>query len=573
MANKPLNTFLRAVLICLGLMGRLNYAPLPPAAAATTARYVDAAAPSGGNGLSWATAWRTIGAATAAQLPAGTTVYIRPGVYAETIALRGSGAQVIPPQTGVSVQGPTVTFPIGTDLSTVDLDAHPDEYYLYLARSLQGNHGVFKIVGVNVAARTVTVEGQSFHPEAGVAGDATRLSAAIGRPVIYRNADPTAGRVILDASSISGACTVLYIGGYIDPYHATPANFNLLEGLDVTGSPQCGGVHIQNSSFNVIRNSRIYEHQGVGALIAGSDVAAQYNYLIHNQIWNTPAEGVYIGAGGYGAAYNNTHYNHILDNEIFVQGTATNARLENAVDIKAYNRGNVVVGNVMRDFDLLSPGNGAIDIRPAAHHTLVYGNIFRNIGRGSSSGTYYVVNLYPETTGVLIYNNLIYRTAPRQDGVFAINLHANQTSAVLVAHNTIYQLAGGLLLQYSTPDGNGSDNGITVANNLWANIGGPLLEEWTWNGAAEGTFTVHHNIFPAPPTRYAPPPAFIGAATFIHAPGGDLRLATGSLGINQGTLLTPHIARDLALIRRDAAPDIGAFEYVQRVFLPLLRRQ
>ncbi len=543
-----------------------------PASQTSSARYVDAAAAAGGDGLSWATAWRTIQSAADAQLPAGSIVYIRPGIYHETVAITGSGAQVIPMQTGVSVNAEVVTFPSETDLSLVDLNAHPGEYYLYLARSLQGNHGVFKIVAVNAAEHSVRVEGAQFSAESGIKGDLTRLSAAIGRPVIYRNAHPELGRVTLHAGSLSNACTVLYIGGYLDPYHANAANFNLLDGIDVSGSPQCGGIHIQNSSFNVIRNSRIYDHQGVGVLIAGSNVAARYNYLISNQIWNTPNEGVYVGAGGHGEQYNQAHHNHIVDNEIFVQGNASNARLENAVDIKEYNQGNVIAGNLIRDIDLITDGNGAVDIRPQANHTLVYGNTLRNIGRGAASGTFYVVNLYPQTSGVLIYNNLIYRTTPRRDGVFAINLHANQTTAILVAHNTIDQMDAGLLLQYSTPGGDGSDNGVTVANNLLARIGETLIEEWTWDAASEGTFDVHHNVFPSQPENYPAPSAFIGAAIFVDATAGDYRLAAQSLGVDQGVPLQPSIQRDFLLKPRDELPDIGAFESVQQLFLPLLLR-
>lgn len=546
--------------------------PLSAAPTAVT-RYVDAAAPPGGDGLSWNTAWRTIDAAAQADLPPGAEVLIRPGVYEETVGVAGSGAQVVPLHTGVSVGGDRVTFPPAADLSGIDLAAHPGEYYLYLARSLQGNHGVFPITAVDAAARSVSVAAD-FSPESGVAADPRYLSAAVGRPVIYRNADPAAGRVLLAANGVEGACTVLYIGGYIDPYHAAPADFNLFDGLDLAGSPACGGVHLQNSSFNVFRNGRVYDHQGTGILLDGSDTAAQYNYILDNQIWNTPYEAVYLGAGGRGPEFNQTHYNHVSGNEIFVQGGAANARLENAVDVKTGNRGNVVAGNHIHSFDLVNAGNGAIDVRDGADDTLVYGNVLQDIGRSAETGTFYLLNLYPDVAGVLVYNNLIYRETAVADGVYALNVHANDTAGVLVAHNTVYQMSGGLLLQYSTAGGDGADNGVTVANNLFAAIGDSLLEEWTWDGAAAGTFHLHHNIFPAAPDPYPPPPAFIGAPDFVDAAGGDFRLAAGSLGVDQGATLTPPLTRDLALAPRDAAPDIGAFEFQPRrtLYLPYLTR-
>lgn len=144
-----------------------------------------------------------------------------------------------------------------------------------------------------------------------------------------------------------------------------------------------------------------------------------------------------------------------------------------------------------------------------------------------------------------------------------------------MAHNTIYQMSRGLLLQYSTPGGNGADNGTTIANNLFASIGGTLLEEWSWNGAAEGTFDLHHNIFSSAPPIYPTPGAFIGAPTFVQPGAGDFRLAEGSLGIDLGATLTPPILRDLALAPRDAWPDVGAFEFAPpgwALFLPYLAK-
>lgn len=565
---------LAALVICATLSQALVGAVDGP-----PARYVDAAVAHSGDGLSWATAWKTISEAAGADLPPGTVVHIRPGTYYEDVAISSSGEEVIALKTGVSVSGDQVTFPPGTDLSSIDLTTHPGEYYVYVARSLLGNHGVFPITAVDEGARAVTVSAAAFRSESGVPSDPARLSAAVGRPVIYRNAggDPLTERVVLDASQDDDICTVLYIGGYIDPYHATAADFNILDGLDVTGAQEegCGGIHLQNSSFNVIQNGRIYDHQGVGILLAGSTIPARYNYVLNNQVWNTPYEAVYIGAGDDGPEYNHTYYNHIIGNELFVQGAAANARLENAVDIKEYNEGNVVADNLIRDFDLVSQGNGALDIRDGAHQTLVYGNTFRDIGCVASGDTYYVINVYPEVSHVWLYNNLVYRTAPESDNVYALNVHADQTEDVLLAHNTVYGMDAGLLIQYSTPGGDGSGNGVTIANNLFSQITGTLLEEWMWDGAVEGTFDLHHNVFPRDPGSYSVPPAFIGEASFLDPSDGHFQPLSGSLGVDQGVALSPTIPLDLDYFSRDVVPDVGAFEYrtpTAFIYLPFILR-
>ncbi len=545
--------------------------PTPPA------RYVDASVAQSGDGLSWDTAWKKISEAAKADLLPGTVVHIRPGKYYEDVAISGSGEEVVALQTGVSVEGARVIFPPGVDLSAVDLTAHPGEYYVYIARSLLGNHGVFPVTGVDVPTRAITVSGVTLRAEQGVVDDPAWLSAAIGRPVVYRNAggDPRIERVILDASQDGQICTVLYFGGYINPYHATPANFNIVDGIDVKGSQDCGGIHLQNSSFNVIRNAHIYDHQGVGILLAGSDVPAQYNYVINNQIWNTPYEGIYIGAGGQGEQYNRTYYNHLIGNEVFVLGKADNAQLENAIDIKEYNVGNVVANNIIRDFDLLIKGNGALDIRKGAHHTLVYGNIFRNIGRVEEGETHYVLNIYPNVKHVWVYNNLIYRTTPDADGVFALNVHANHTVDVCLVHNTVYGMDAGILLQYSTSGGDGSDNGVTVANTLFSEIEGTLLEEWTWRRAAERTFDVHHNVFPRAPDYYVVPTSFIGSAIFVDVTKRDFRLVNRSLGVDLGTVISPYVELDFDYLPRDILPDVGAFECqapLSSIYMPLILR-
>jgi hypothetical protein len=538
---------------------------LPAAEAATSfTYYVDASVSSSGNGLSWGTAFKTLSEATNASLQPGTTVLIKPGIYRERIQLRQSGAAVVPLTTGVKVSDRTkITFPPGTDLSDIDLASFPGQYYAYVYRSWASNNGVYPVVEVNTASRSVIVAGTFFVDEEGVAGNTSYLSASIGRPIVFKKAstNPQNERVILDASQLS-ASTMLYIGDYIDPHRADPVNYNIVDGLDLTGSPSGGGVHIQSSSFNVIENSRIYDQEGVGILIAGHNASpAQYNLVINNTIYNTPFEGVYIGSGDGGEIYNHAHFNHVIDNEIFTQGSASNAVLENAIDVKEYNHGTVVEGNLIRDIALTSY-NGALDIRNEANDTLVYSNVFKNLTR-RSSGTHHIINVFHDTQDVLIFNNLIYNTALQDDAMYAIHVQADNTQDVLIVHNTIYRIDRGMLLEYDTPGGNGSDNGTLIANNIFNAIPSNLVVEWVENGASKSHFDLSHNLFPRDPGGdYAVAADFIGDPNFANAAAGDFHLSTGSgKAINRGMALSPAIVRDFDLLpRSDGLPDLGAFE-------------
>jgi hypothetical protein len=73
--------------------------------------------------------------------------------------------------------------------------------------------------------------------------------------------------VLLDASTKPAIYTMIYIGRYLDYDDADPDDWNIVDGIDATGSHQGGGVHIQDSSFNVVMNSRFYDLQGAGILI------------------------------------------------------------------------------------------------------------------------------------------------------------------------------------------------------------------------------------------------------------------------------------------------------------------
>jgi parallel beta-helix repeat protein len=523
--------------------------------------YVDGAVSSSGDGQSWATAKKTVSEAANLNLNPGEIVYIRPGTYPEDVAIESNGSQIVGITANVTVSASNkITFPSGTDLSSIDLNANPEEYYAYVYRSWKSNNGYFKITKVDDANDFVIVEGSDFIYEAGVSGNLNYLSAAIGRPVVYKkySNDPENERVMLDCSTVPSAYTILYIGDYIDPYDANPANFNIIDGLDVTNSE--GGIHLQSSGFNVLANGRSYAtNESPGLLIHGNLThPANYNLIINYEIFDIYGEGIYLGKGGGTQIQNHTHYNHIIGNEIYMSQQSD--VLENAIDLKEYNVGNVIESNIIHSFKLWTESNGALDIRNEANHALVYNNTFKNIlGTASSGDTEYILNVYPETENMVIFNNLIYRTSANQDYVYAANLEGENTSGNYFVHNTIYNIDLGILVQNY---GTGVD--FTIANNIINGVRDELIMEWTTTGSQEGHFTFQNNLFNADPSSsfYPVTSEFIGDPNFTDAANGDFNLTTSSTkALDKGTSLNfPNL--DFALTQRDATADLGAYEYL-----------
>ena len=208
----------------------------------------------------------------------------------------------------------------------------------------------------------------------------------------------------------------------------------------------------------------------------------------------------------------------------------------------------------------MSQANGAIEIRDRAHFTLVYNNILKDIvGTDKSGGTEYVLNVYPETQNVWVFNNLIYRTVANQDYVYAVNLEGHGTSGNLFAHNTIHNMDLGILLQNC---GAGVD--FTVANNIFDDIRGRLINEWTNTGSQEGKFALSSNLFDRDPDfeAYPTPSDFIGEPNFEDPGAENFRLtAQSDKAIDTGATLSIAPADFDRHLRNVSAPNTGAFEY------------
>jgi hypothetical protein len=527
---------------------------LPPTAtAAPTAipqppnYFVDSAVSASGDGLSAATAFKTIKEALQSPLEPGSVVAIAAGTYPETMYVNQSGAEVVPMTTNVKVAGADkIQFPAGVDLSGVDVANHPGQYFLYLAHSWSGNSGVYEITSVDSANGVVTVSGADFQPEAGAKDDLTLLSAGVGRPIQIRNADPAKGEVVVDVSADPNSCTVLYIGdGWIEPCAAdNPIAYVLVDGLTLTGSNTCGGVHIQSGSFITIANANINSMWGAaGILVNGNEKQpALYNYIIGNTIYDTTSEAIYIGAGDQGEACNYTQFTHVLNNDI---SHSEGAWLENAIEVKEFhNTGTVIAGNLIHDFPLNNFWNGAINLQWGADETLVYANTLRDVTPAYEEEPLYVMGIeaidtYP-TRNISVFNNLIYNTETPSATMYAMAVRGDNTENVNIYNNTVSNTTGGLYLHCDT--GDGSNNGVTIQDNIFnLAAGSPVITEADWS-TAFGSFTIQNNLFSSDPGgEYAVPAAWIGDPLFTP----EFSLQTGSPALNRALGGFPAQSSDL----------------------------
>jgi subtilisin-like proprotein convertase family protein len=525
--------------------------------------FVDAGKPVTGNGNSWATAFRTISEATLQNPAPGNIVFIKPGIYHERLNITSNGSEIIPMTTGVTVSNHNlVTFPAGTDLSVINLAEYPGEYYAYIIRSRNSNNGVFRIIGVNNLSGNITLQDAEFIAESGVAGDSSFLSAAVGKPVEYRrySQNTTGERVMVDANDDPAIHEILYIGDTIGDgiMDANPANFNIIDGIDLTGSANGGGIHLQSSSFNVISNSRIYDNNGTGIYINGNaDRGASYNLIMYNEIFNTQPAGITIGSAGSLPYNSHAYFNHFLGNEIHMTETGFPSGPEKAVSIMEYNKYNVVEGNLIKDLDMNIGGNGAISVGSQASHTLIYRNSIKDIVN-SSQGINAMIMISGENQDVEVINNLLFKSWLTDDDLYAFRIDGSGHSGSRVVHNTVYGLDRGLLLE---------DYGSTIDFKIQNNII-QTTEARIWSQGTAGRFTESFNLYSADPTPEAGMPYFgdtgrqIGDPVFSDLSSGDFELTVLSeKAICNAIPLDPPVITGYNLaLRYPEAPDIGAFE-------------
>lgn len=522
-----------------------------------------------GNG-SEAQPWRTIRKACARILQPGDQVLIAPGHYPnDEIEFTNSGSAAVGLTTGVRIEGPNrLRFPASADFSAID-PAHTNQYYLNVYRSWRSNNGSFLVTNALSAGtnRVIEVSGaEDWVPENGVPGDPAWLSACVARPIVFRNRSTNRAteRVIVDASG-SSIYTLWFVGEYLTDSDANSTDFNRYDGIDLTGM-QGGGVHLQDSSFNVFTDVRVYNGGASGFLMAGNtNDAAAYNMLIDCKVWNTPYEGIYLGAGGHPQDECHLYYAHVIDCEVMTTGSTAQARLENAIDLKEYGIGLTVEGCYLHDIQVETYYNGALFLQHHTRDTLIYNNRFENIGYRSQRPVAAIQMDLDGVRNAAVFNNLITRTNALADRTYAFAIVGyNNTTNVVVAHNTVIGMHRALFLGYYQ---SGAYD-LTLANNLFAcgDTAGNIVEI----DGDDGLRTVTHNLWNPAPTEWASEPGRLsGDPGLVDTSGGNFRPASGSPAIDSATNLYAWLFTDADGKTRpidgdhngSPIPDRGAFEY------------
>ena len=526
--------------------------------------YVDGAVGSSGDGLSWATALKKISEATNKPLEQGSRVYIKPGFYSDTMVVKKSGAEIVPLTFGVTVSDTNkITFPDSTSLACIDLVNYPGSYYAYVYRSWKGNNGVYKITGVNKTDWYVIVDEASFLSETGATADSSLLQASIGMPVVFEKyaSNPEAQRIILNPAGLGGRAA-LHIGKIISTgeFDVDPANYNIVDGIDVTGAANSYGVRIQNSRFNVYKNSRIYELDSIGFLISGNTAKpANHNFILNNSFYNTTAKAIKIGIQDQGSPNNQANLNHVKHNDIFSSGTTgTKINYVNAVEICRFTGYTVLENNTLRNFKMKNINRGAIHIRNNVRKVLVYSNYIKNIDR-VNTGTHAAFYLQNQGDSNNVFNNVIVDSAALNNDVFAfwVNVNGGYTGGK-IAYNTVHYVDNGFKLE------SGSTNvDFEIKNNIMS-LGPTSPINFSISGT--GLFNVSHNCYTSEPVGQYPgePGRLVGNPSFLQpdfflSPYG-FSLIPESICLGSGDPLST-ITSDFREMGRDTiSPSRGAFE-------------
>ncbi len=534
----------------------------------TTTYYVDAAVSPSGNGLSWATALSKISEATNKPLLPGDNVLIKPGIYSDTVVIKSNGTEITPLSFDVSVSDTNkITFPSSASLNCVDIADYPGKFYAYLSRSWKGNNGVYKIIQVNKASKYVIVEGAEFVAETGASGDSSQLQAAIGFPVTYGkySANPQAERIVLNSSGITGERAALHIGKPTSAgdFNVNAANYNIIDGIDITGADQVG-VRIQNSKFNVYKNSRVYELDSIGIMISGNTAKpANNNFVLNNLIYNTKQKAIKVGIQSENSANNRANLNHFKGNEIYSSGSGSNINFINAVDICQYTGYTVLENNTLRNFKLKNGNRGAIEIKNNVRRVLAYSNYIKTIDSlNTSTGTRSIFYLQTNGNESKIFNNVIVDSAVVANNIFAFWVKVNTGSYTggLIAYNTVHAVDNGFKLESGT-----SAVGVTLKDNIM-NLDPTTPEQFNITGSG-GLYTVAYNCYSTIPTVYGTEtgrlvanPVFLLPASYQSASGFSLQATSPCLGTgNPISGITTDLRKK---VRSATAPSRGAFENV-----------
>jgi hypothetical protein len=427
------------------------------------------------------------------------------------------------------------------------------------------------VLHIDTATRKVTVKGADFTAETGAVGDTSKLHAAIAHAVVYRKDTTDSNPVIVNATGISNARAVCYIGTPADATGETvtaPANYNIIDGLDLTGisstSTRGYGLRIQGSQANVFTGGKIYECDSVGILIHGTTTfPAKRNIISDNTIYNIKRKGLKLGKEGQALANNRVHHNQFLHNEVYSTGSGTNPGFYTMVESHQNTSYTIIEKNIFRNFSFILGGRGAIMIGTNSTNNVVTGNYLKDITDNLSLiNAYIYVRNY--ASGIKIFNNILLKSTAINDDIFAFRLNGANHNGSYVVYNTVFRLDKGIRFE---------DNSTVVPNfQVKNNIFNQIADFYFTHSGTGGLFSVGFNCYELFPTQsggsyYFPDltskvadPLFFNNA-FFGSPYG-FTVKAGSQCLAGGTPISGLTVDYRKRPRNVTNPTIGAFEEV-----------
>ena len=172
--------------------------------------------------------------------------------------------------------------------------------------------------------------------------------------------------------------------------------------------------------------------------------------------------------------------------------------------------------------------------------------IWRNNWIYVTAGNAYVYDVEKGATGCKFYHNTIIHGG----NWYTVIVGDDTTSSIYVRNNIIKTCGGGAEFISVTAAVGGI--GFIADNNDYFDVGGP---GWRWLGAFQATMALWRTASGVDAASFDADPLFNTEYTNLH-------LQAGSTCRNAGMNVLADVPTDYDGIARDAAPDVGAYEYV-----------
>jgi parallel beta-helix repeat protein len=317
--------------------------------------------------------------------------------------------------------------------------------------------------------------------------------------------------------AVNGSADVVLAGSWI---HHNAANSG-------------GGVYVDSSSDVTLSDNHIYSNtaqmtDGGGVYVYKSDaISLMHNYIRHNRA---------TGGGDGGGVYLDSSETTLLGNTVELNQATYGGGLS-IVNSDALIEGNRVLGN-------RAGSEGGIQIVESTI-TLVNNVVAENEKLGFPCAAGIGVE---DSFVTLLHNTIAHNWSPHllASGVYVAEPDA-RASVVTLTNNILVSHTVGITV--------GAGSTATLEATLWGTSTWANEADWGGTGAIV-TGTAGNNVW--------------GTPVFVAPDDGDYHLGPESAAIDRG--LEIGVAEDIDGDPRWGTPDLGADEFVWKVFLPLVAR-